>query len=144
MILFSGNLAAPITGAGFQTAATVPIPAGLLLDGVLRWSISGRRTTGAGTCQQRVRIGGVDLLTFAAADTNAVIFTRGNAFAETLGSPASLRSNAASSRGGAVLSTGLAAVDLTALQDLTFEIDLATDTDVYTFDDLTVEYLPPV
>jgi hypothetical protein len=141
MILFAGNLAAPITGAGFQTAATVPIPANLLLDGVLRWSIAGRRTTGAGTCQQRVRIGGVDLLAFAAGDTNAVIYTRGNVIAE---SPANARANASSSRGGAVLSTGLAAVDLTAAQNVTFEIDLATDSDVYTFDDLTVEYLPPV
>lgn len=141
MILFSGNLAAAITGAGFQTAATVPIPAGLLLDGVLRWSIAGRRTTGAGTCQQRVRIGGVDLLTFSSADANTVIYTRGNAFAEN---PLSLRTNALSSRGGAVLSTGLAAVDLTAAQNLTFEIDLSVDADVYTFDDLTVEYLPPV
>lgn len=141
MILFAANLGAPVTGAGFQTAATVPIPAGMLLEGVLRWAISARHTTGAGTCQQRLRIGGVDLIAFNPTDGSANIFTRGAASAPP-GDPANLRANAMSSR-GTTQATGSAAVDLTLAHDLTFEIDLSADTDVYTYDELTVEHLPP-
>ena len=140
MILFAGHLNVAATGAGFQPIASVPIPAALLLEGALRWSISGRRTTGAGTSNLRTRIGGVDLFAPGSGDTNANVYSKATASAA---SPMSLRANGLSSRGGAVQGTGLAAVDLSLAHSLAFEIDLATDTDVFTFDDLTVEYLPP-
>ena len=140
MILYSDNLGVTATGAGFQPIATVPVPAGMLLDGVLRWSISGRRTTGTGTSALRARFGGVDLLAPGAGDTNVNVYSKASASAVN---PGSLRANGLTSRGGAVQGTGLAAVDLSLAHNLDFEIDLATDTDVFTFDDLTVEYLPP-
>lgn len=140
VILFAENLDVEVTGAGFQLVATVPIAAGLLESGVLRFAISGRRTTGSGASQQRIRIGGSDLLTPAAGDTNATIYVRGCASAPH-GTPDTLRANAVTSRGGIVQLTGLASVDLSQPLDLTFEIDLATDSDVFTFDELTVEYL---
>lgn len=138
MILFADNLKQAVTGAGIQPIATVAIDAGLLLDGVLRYSLSGRRTTGAGTSSVRSRIGGVDLLT-AAGDGNLNLYHRGNASAVT---PTNLRANGFSSRTGAAGITGLAVVNLADALDLTFDVDLGTDTDVFTFDDLTVEYLP--
>jgi hypothetical protein len=140
MILFSEYLGVTATGAGFQPIASVPIDAGLLLNGVLRWSISGRRTTGAGTSSLRARIGGVDLLAPGSGDTNVNVYSKASASAVN---PTSLRANGLTSRGGSVQGTGLAAVDLSLAQSLTFEIDLGTDTDVFTFDELTVEYLPP-
>lgn len=139
MILFAGNLGLAVTGAGFRTVATVPLSAGRMLSGVLRWAISARRTTGAGTSQQRVRIGGVDLLTPVAGDSSVNPYMRGAASASD---PATLRANAMTSRGGITQLTGSANVNLAAALDLTFEIDLGTDTDVFTFDELTVEYLP--
>jgi hypothetical protein len=141
MILFSGNLNVAATGAGFQPIASVAIPAGMLVEGALRWSISGRRTTGAGTSSLRTRIGGVDLLAPGAGDTSANVYSKAIASAPSGG--ASLRANGLTSRGGSVQGTGLAAVDLSLAHSLAFEIDLGTDTDVFRFDELTVEYLPP-
>ena len=53
-----------------------------------------------------------------------------------------LRANGFTSRGEAASSTGIAAVNLNDALDLTFSIDLGTDSDVCTFDELVVEYLP--
>ena len=141
MILFAENLGVQVTGAGFQPIATVPIAPGRLLEGVLRYNISGRRTTGVGTSNLRAQIGGVDLLANGAGDTGSVIYNRADCSAPA-GMPNSLRANGFTSRSTNSV-TGSAAVDLNTALDLTFSIDLGTDTDVYTFDNLTVEYLPP-
>lgn len=141
MILFAGNLGVQVTGSGFQPIASVAIPPGLLLSGVLRYSISGRRTSGVGSSNLRVQIGGVDLLANGSGDSSPVVFNRANCSAP----PAitnQLRANGFTSRGGAASSTGLANVNLNDPLNLEFSIDLGTDSDVYTFDELTVEYLP--
>jgi len=140
MILFAENLGVLATGSGFQSIATVPIPAGRLLDGVMRYSISGRRTTGTGTSSLRAQIGGVDLLANGSGDGAAVVFNRANCSAPP-GITNQLRANGFTSRTTTCV-TGSAAVNLNDALDLTFSIDLGTDTDVYTFDELTVEYLP--
>ena len=142
MILFAENLGVQVTGSGFQSIATVAIPAAMLAggDGVLRYSISGRRTTGVGTSNLRAQIGGVDLLANGSGDSAAVVFNRANCSAPE-GVTNQLRANGFTSRTTTCV-TGSAAVNLNDALDLTFSIDLGTDSDVYTFDELVVEYLP--
>lgn len=140
VILYSGYLQMVATGPGFRTVASVTIEAGLLLEGVLRYSISGRRTLGAGTTDFRMRIGGVDLIAPGSGDSSANLYIRGCAAAIT---PTNYRANAMHSRNAPNQVTGLAVVNLADELDLTFLVNLSNDADEYSFDELLVEHWPP-
>lgn len=128
------------TGAGYQTISTQSIPANTLgSTGVIRAWYYVRRTTGSGTATVRIQYGGTNVF-------GTVAPTAGNsaAFLVTLtlwgdGSTSAQRGIGqllphVSSLTGAYSNSATAAIDSTAAQNLTLDIDLGTDGDVFTLD----------
>lgn len=128
-----------VTGANFQNCQTVSIPGGTLgSTGGVRFELRCRRTTGVGNLTFRVQYGGTTVLAFAATTLattkiSGVLFGDGGASAQ--------RAHGEESRGATAPVTGTSAVDSTSSQNLTIDVDLATDADVVTCDWISVEIL---
>lgn len=120
-----------ITGSGFQTLASVTIPGGTLgtAKGV-KFEAKYRRTTGSGNATPRIVYGSTTLITFG-ADTAVTQYVRGTLFGAGATNAQRVHCESSRAAGG---STGTAAEDSTGDLALALQIDLGTDSDVFTLD----------
>lgn len=130
-ILTASRQSGTATGSGFQTLATIAIPANTLgTNKGVAFEIKYRRTTGAGTVTPRIVYGSTTLVTFS-SDSAALGCIRGILFAD--GATNAQRIHAESSRSTLPV-TGTSAEDSTGALNLLVQIDLGTDSDVFTLD----------
>ena len=137
-VLDTGHKAEPATGAGFQTIYTLLIPGGTLgTTAGLRIKFHVRQTTGTGNGTWRLQYGGITVYAPAAMPGASHVFDI-DLWAD--GSINAQRCAGWNQRAG-LTSGGIATVDSSVEQSLTFEVDLATDGDVFTLDWASVEVL---
>lgn len=133
-ILDAARKVVTVSGSGFRPLFSVPIPGGTLgTTKILRGEYAVRRTTGAGTATVRVSYGGTVMVTHAVA-TSAVFLGRFFLFAAGAVSSQRVHALLADTALGVDVVTGTAAQDSTRDLNLDVELDLGTDTDVFTGD----------
>lgn len=135
-----GRVNATCTGSGFQTLSTQAIAGGILgSSGAIRAWYYVRRTTGTGTATVRIQYGGTTVFgTVAPTAGNSAAFLItftlwGNGATNAQRGIGQLLPHV-SSLTGAYSNSATAAVDSTTSQNLTLDIDLGTDSDVFTLD----------
>ena len=126
-VLYKNTTSGSITGSGYRTVVSFSVPANTLNGNVLVLDIQTRRTTGSGNLTWQVVYGGTTCFT-TPAYTTSYQFPR----LWIIGTGAS--SQTCNMITGANGVNGTAAVDSTQAQTLTVQADLASDTDVFTFD----------
>jgi len=136
ILVANSVVTANMTGSGFRTMYSWTVPANTLgvSNKILRITVAYRRTSGSSQLTtMRFTYGGTSV-----AARSSVSSTPGTITCYLMNTGAT---NAQRGFLEAVASTGTAAVDSTQDQTLTFEIDLATDGDVWVGDMFLVELL---
>ncbi len=135
IVIYSNSTASTATGAGFQTLKSAIIPSCFLANGrLIRVQAGVRRTTGTGNGTYRLTWDGSTIVSLAAIGTTPIILnghiylTSGNVNGYFWHDAAR-----AYASGGALVTN--------KDQALALVVDLATDTDVFTCDWMTVEIL---
>lgn len=145
MILAAGRLATTATGSGFQNLYTLSIPANTLgTTKGFRFDCCIRRTTGAAACTMRATYGGTSFGSVAVGTAASAAFCwRGTIWADNSASAQRGQANLYQGNTSSAASgtTGTAAIDSTAAQNFTIDVDLTTDADVFTIDWVCVEVL---
>lgn len=141
VFLAASHQTATATGAGDVNLFTLAIPGGTLSTNKgLRCVFHCRRTTGSGQVTCKPKYGGTNL--HGGGSLTGPNF-RVEVYLWAAGATNAQRSAATIFAGGSTSShaTVAAAIDSTASQNLTFDVDLATDSDVVTLDWVSVEVL---